>query len=428
MKKRALSTLLVLVLCLGLVPPALAHAEEGSGFLVPRNSIDIRGDAYYDKTEGCYVLTEEKDWQNGSLWFSQVRCNDSFKLSLDFYTGDNAIHADGRPGGDGICVAFYSDANASGEAGLGLGFEGCSGYAVELDTYSNDFDPDYYHIALIRDTVRNHLSAADASAFVKDEKWHHLTVENHNGTCTVFVDGMQVLSQSGVYPDGKYNIGITAATGAGYNLHKVKNIELLEAVWKDASDWAGTELMKAEELDLIPDILLDTDLTQPITRAEFAAVAVKVFENLSGGKAVPVVVNPFTDTKDLEVLKAYQVGAVNGTSATTFTPNALLNREQCAAMLTRVFKRITLAGWTLDTDSQFRLDYRMPARFADDADISDYARDSVYFMAANGIINGVGGNKFAPKNTTTAQEAQRYANATREQALAIAVRMVENLK
>ena len=53
MKKRALSILLVLVFCLGLVPPALAHAEEGSGFLVPQNSIDIRGDAYYDKTEGC---------------------------------------------------------------------------------------------------------------------------------------------------------------------------------------------------------------------------------------------------------------------------------------------------------------------------------------------------------------------------------------
>ena len=195
-----------------------------------------------------------------------------------------------------------------------------------------------------------------------------------------------------------------------------------------ADDWAVSEMERAYEMELVPQVLVGQDLTRPITRSEFAAVAVKVFENLSGAKAVPVVVNPFTDTSDLEVLKAYQVGAVNGTSATTFTPDALLNREQCAAMLTRVFKRITLPGWTLDTDSQFRLDYKMPARFADDGEISDYARDSVYFMAANGIINGVGGNKFAPKNTTTAQEAQGYANATREQALAIAVRMVENLK
>ena len=49
-------------------------------------------------------------------------------------------------------------------------------------------------------------------------------------------------------------------------------------------------------------------------------------------------------------------------------------------------------------------------------------------MAANGIINGMGGNLFAPRNMTPDQEALGYANATREQALAIAVRMVENLK
>lgn len=44
------------------------------------------------------------------------------------------------------------------------------------------------------------------------------------------------------------------------------------------------------------------------------------------------------------------------------------------------------------------------------------------------ITDGVGDNKFAPSNTTTEEEATGYANATREQALLIAVRMVENLK
>jgi S-layer homology domain. len=130
----------------------------------------------------------------------------------------------------------------------------------------------------------------------------------------------------------------------------------------------------------------------------------------------------------VEVLKAYNIGAVNGTSTTTYAPDALLNREQAATMLTRVFKKITLAGWTLATDGNFSLDYTKPAAFADDADISAWAKDSVYFMAANGIINGVGSNKFAPKNVTSADEANGYANATREQALLIAVRMVQNLK
>ena len=195
----------------------------------------------------------------------------------------------------------------------------------------------------------------------------------------------------------------------------------------EASDWAKEELARADELGLIPDCLEGEDLTQDITRAEFAAVAVKVYEALSGTAAIPIVNNPFTDCNDVEVLKAYNIGAVNGTSATTYDPDALLNREQAATMLTRVFKKVTLAGWTLPTDSQFTLPYTKPAAFADDKDISDWAKDSVYFMAANGIINGVGNNKFAPKNVTTEEQATGYANATREQALLIAVRMVENL-
>jgi hypothetical protein len=49
-------------------------------------------------------------------------------------------------------------------------------------------------------------------------------------------------------------------------------------------------------------------------------------------------------------------------------------------------------------------------------------------MVANEIIRGVGENQFAPQNVTDAEKAQGYANATREQALLIAVRMVENLR
>ena len=205
-------------------------------------------------------------------------------------------------------------------------------------------------------------------------------------------------------------------------------VEFGAPAWGNASEWATEELAKADELGLIPETLEGADLTADITRAEFAAVAVKVYEALANGEAIPAVINPFTDTSDIEILKAYNIGAVNGTSATTYSPDALLNREQAATMLTRVFKKVSIPGWTLATDSQFALAYEKPAAFADDNDISDWAKDSVYFMAANGIINGVGNNKFAPKNVTSADEANGYANATREQALIIAVRMVENLK
>jgi len=198
-----------------------------------------------------------------------------------------------------------------------------------------------------------------------------------------------------------------------------------------AHDWAQAELAEAAALGLIPDCLKDTDLTKPITRAEFAAVSVKVFESLTGTVAEPAAVNPFSDTKEAEVLKAYNVGVTNGISATTFEPNKLLNREQAATMLTRVYKKVAISGWTLDTDNdyaaQFKASFQQPFAFADDTAISGWAKDSVYFMAANGIINGVGDNKFAPKATTSAEQAAGYAQATREAALLIAVRMVKNI-
>jgi hypothetical protein len=197
--------------------------------------------------------------------------------------------------------------------------------------------------------------------------------------------------------------------------------------WGNASDWATAELAKAAELGLIPDTLRGGDLTRPITRAEFAAVSVKVYESLSGVKAIPAVNNPFTDTKDVEVLKAYNLGITTGTSADKFSPDVLLSREQAATMLTRVFKKVSLAGWTIATDGDFTLQYTKPPLFADDALISSYAKDSVYFMVANKIINGTGNNKFSPRAVTPAEQAANYASATREAALLIAVRRVENL-
>jgi hypothetical protein len=195
-----------------------------------------------------------------------------------------------------------------------------------------------------------------------------------------------------------------------------------------ASTWAQNELAEANKLNLIPDSLKNGDLTKSITREEFAEVSVKAYEALTGKKATPVASNPFVDTKNVEVLKAYNLGITTGTSATTFEPNALLNREQAATMLTRTYKKATIDGWTIADDSKFPLEYTKSNTFADDKDISSWAKDSVYFMNANGIINGVGDNKFAPKNTTSAEEAVGYANATREQAIIIATRMVKNLK
>lgn len=190
----------------------------------------------------------------------------------------------------------------------------------------------------------------------------------------------------------------------------------------DASDWAMSELAEAENMGIIPESLLNADLTKDITRAEFAAVSVELYGALSKQTISLSDNSPFTDTDDKYVATAYGLGITAGTSADTFSPDALLNREQAAVMLTRVYKAFAFDGWRLENDSSYSLEFEQTKEFADDSKISDWAKNSVYFMAENGIIKGVSETEFAPKNTTEEEEELGYANATREAAILLAVR------
>lgn len=213
---------------------------------------------------------------------------------------------------------------------------------------------------------------------------------------------------------------------SGYsNIASASNTEYL-----DASGWAVPWLEKAEEYGIMPDCLYGTDMTRPITRAEFCALSVKLYEAMSGKTAAEAAENPFTDTIDPEILKAFNIGITNGTSADKFSPNDLLTREQAATMLTRAYKTAFWDGWTLNTDAsytKYTLDFSGVAPFSDDNQISNYAKPSVYFMVKNGIIDGVGNNMFAPKQNPSASTAVNYGIATREAAVKIAVAAYENL-
>ena len=186
--------------------------------------------------------------------------------------------------------------------------------------------------------------------------------------------------------------------------------------WSRASDWAVKDLTEANTLGLFPECLKNTDLTHKITRAEQAALAVKIYEVVTENTATPAD-NPFTDTKDGEVLKALRLGVTSGTSATTFEPDANLTREQAATMLSRIYKKVNIEGWTLDKDSEFEFKFNMPEKFVDHAKISSWAEQSVYFMASKEWILGNEKKEFMPLDS-----------CTREQALIIAKRMTTFMK
>jgi hypothetical protein len=416
MKRRGALLLSVLLLWIGVLP-ALAAGDTAPGLVT-------YGDAHFLE-DGSVQLTPCSTWCSGSIWYDTPAVfQKSVKISFDYWAGGGRDAAYG--GADGIVLSI-SETPSLGAEGGGLGFVGNGAYGVELDSYDgNSGDPDGKHIAVIQNKTSNHLAYV-ADDRVDDSKWHSVTVEYMNCVLSVTLDGKYILRVPDLSMKKSLYIGLSAATGSGKNEHLIRNFEV-EADFEKSSNWAEEEIKKAEEENLIPDILDGTDLTQTINRLEFAAVCVKVYENLAGTKAIPAVTFPFTDCDDIEVLKAYNAGITNGTSSTTFSPGLLLSRQEAATMLTRVFKRVTMPGWTLEKDGTFPLSYIKPAPFADDAKIDGWAKDSVYFMAANGIVKGIGNQMFAPKNTTTQEEAVGYANATREQALMIAVRMVENLK
>lgn len=204
--------------------------------------------------------------------------------------------------------------------------------------------------------------------------------------------------------------------------------ETFEFNFARTSDWAKDEITEAEAVGLIPETIIGSDMTQPVTRGEFAAVAVKLYEQLTGAEVTAYDENKFTDISgdknETYIKKAYAANITVGVSDSEFEPSAKLTREQMSTMLTRVIKKFKFDGWTYETDGEYYLDTSGTKIFADDALISDWAKPSVYYLYKMGIVNGVDDKpSFAPRAETPEQEANDYATATREQAILLSLRV-----
>lgn len=194
-----------------------------------------------------------------------------------------------------------------------------------------------------------------------------------------------------------------------------------------ASQWAAEELERAHSNNLIPEKMLKFDLTKKINRGEFAAIAMQLYEAIADTTVPEAAECRFTDisgdVNEREIKKAYTIDVAQGTSETTYESLSNITREQLATMLCRVIKKYAHPEWTMAQDSRYDFKVGNIPTFADNDEISDWAKPSVYFMAANDIVKGVDSTHFAPKNTTGVEEAQGYAHATREQAIIMAQRI-----
>ena len=106
--------------------------------------------------------------------------------------------------------------------------------------------------------------------------------------------------------------------------------------------------------------------------------------------------NPFADVSAGTwyydaVLWAVESGVTNGTSATTFSPDAPVTRSQAVTFQWRAAGSPVVAGDSFD-----------------DVAADAYYAGAVTWAVANGITNGTGGNKFSPEVTVTRAQAVTF--------------------
>lgn len=135
-----------------------------------------------------------------------------------------------------------------------------------------------------------------------------------------------------------------------------------------------------------------------LTRAELAAFITRAF-----GATRMADLSKITDVKADDwfyepVAKAYQMGAITGTSDTTFDPNSYITREQVFLVLARV---LCISG----TNEQ-ALD-----KFTDAGKINSWAKNGIIGMVEKSYINGYPDGSFRPQdNITRAELAQVFHN------------------
>lgn len=171
--------------------------------------------------------------------------------------------------------------------------------------------------------------------------------------------------------------------------------------------WAIAEVREAEYRKLVPPAM-QSDYSKIVNRSEFCTLAITCIEQakqmtiesyLATQNITIPEASPFTDIGGLterakkDIMAAYALGIVSGTSATTFDPNSQITREQAAKMLTA-----TAAAVGKNTTATVPM-------FSDIDNISGWAKPYIGYVFDVKIMSGVGGNKFDPKGGYQRQQA-----------------------
>lgn len=175
------------------------------------------------------------------------------------------------------------------------------------------------------------------------------------------------------------------------------------------SSWAEPEIKEAYELTLTYSDVM-SNFKKNITREEFCTLVIKLYEKLTG-KIPSAETDPFKDTDNEEILKAYGLGIVKGTSADSFSPANNITRQEICVMISRA---LTVSIPNLNNDST------VVFPFKDSAKIASWAIDAMKFAYKNEIMKGVSADTIDPLSNTTREQGivlllrtyKKYSGAT----------------
>lgn len=168
----------------------------------------------------------------------------------------------------------------------------------------------------------------------------------------------------------------------------------LQPSYRNCSDWAIPELDKAVDLGFITD-KIKNNMKASITREELCEVIIRMYENQTG-RTISYTSNPFTDTTNTSVLKASELGIVNGVGANKFAPDESVTRQDMNVMVYRTIKLL-----------KPEIDYNVlqTHKFADENLLAPWAADAMQFMFDKGLFKGVGGGNIDPLGSATREGA-----------------------
>lgn len=161
--------------------------------------------------------------------------------------------------------------------------------------------------------------------------------------------------------------------------------------YSNTSDWAEEELSAMEQLGLIPDSLMEADMSKSISRADMCRVAVKAYETLTGQTLELPKTHPFTDTQDPDVEKAYVAGIVGGDGDGTFRPGDSLIRLEFFVIVAQFLKSV---GYPMSDG-----DYGDLSRFQDGGSIP-WGKEETKLTVGLNIVSGTGSRLDWDKKTS----------------------------